>query len=52
MTETELPVSDMVAIYRKIRSAIDEKEEQHKEAIAALKDQLALLLGKPSHFLP
>ena len=35
MTETELPVSDMVAVYRKIRAAIDEKEEQHKPEASA-----------------
>lgn len=46
MTETELPVSDMVAVYRKIRDAIDEKEEQHKEAITALKDQLDIVANK------
>lgn len=46
MTETELPINDMVAVYRKIRAAIDEKEEQHKEAIAALKDQLETVSNK------
>jgi hypothetical protein len=40
MTDTELPIDAMVAVYRKIRAAIDEQEEQHKEAVTSLKDQL------------
>jgi len=46
MIETELPVSSMVAIYRKIRAAIEEKEEQHKDDIAALKEQLDIISNK------
>jgi hypothetical protein len=30
----------MVAVYRKIRAAIDEREEKHTEAISTLKEQL------------
>lgn len=40
MTETGLPINEMVAVYRKIRAAIDEREEKHTEAISALKEQL------------
>ena len=40
MTETELPINEMVAVYRKIRAAIDEREEKHTEAISTLKEQL------------
>lgn len=46
MTETELPINAMVAAYRKIRAAIDEREEQHKEAITALKEQLDVVGNK------
>jgi len=46
MTETDLSVSDLVSVYRKIRDAIDEKEEQYKEAVAALKDQLDIVSNK------
>jgi hypothetical protein len=46
MTETELPINAMVAVYRKIRTAIDEREEQHKEAMTALKDQLDVVGNK------
>jgi hypothetical protein len=46
MTETDLSVNDMVSVYRKIRAVIDEKEEQHKEAITALKDQLTVVGNK------
>jgi predicted secreted Zn-dependent protease len=40
MAETELPINEMVAVYRKIRAAIDEREEKHTEAISTLKEQL------------
>lgn len=37
---TDKSVEDMVAAYRKIRSAISDKEEAHKAEIAALREQL------------
>jgi len=46
MTETDLSVNDLVSVYRKIRGVIDEAEEQHKEAITALKDQLDIVGNK------
>lgn len=36
----DLPVDELVAIYRKIRGAIDAKEDAHKEAMEQLKSQL------------
>ena len=46
MTETDLSVNDLVSVYRKIKGVIDETEEQHKEAITALKDQLDIVGNK------
>ena len=36
-------VEEMVVAYRKIRDTIREKEEQHKDELAALKEQLDLV---------
>jgi hypothetical protein len=36
----EVPVGDLVRVYRKIRDAVQEKEEQHKAEIEALQGQL------------
>ncbi len=40
MTEDKLPADKLVAVYRKIRSAIEEREAAHAEAIGTLKTQL------------
>ena len=40
MQEDTLPADKLVAVYRKIRAAIDEKEAAHKEVISDLKMQL------------
>lgn len=38
--DTKQSVEEMVVAYRKIRDAIRDKEEQHKEELAGLKEQL------------
>jgi hypothetical protein len=43
MTESKLTVEELVAVYVKIRSAIQEKEEQHKAEIESLKEQMELV---------
>jgi predicted secreted Zn-dependent protease len=35
-----MPADKLVAVYRKIRSAIEEKEEAHKQTVGELKEQL------------
>jgi hypothetical protein len=40
MTTDALPADRLVAIYRRIRGVIDEKENAHKEEIARLKSDL------------
>lgn len=39
-TDLELPLDQMVAVYRKIREAIERKDEEYKKEIGALKEQL------------
>jgi hypothetical protein len=46
MTEAEMPVDQLVSIYLKIRTAIEDKEEQHKAEIQELKDQFDVIGGK------
>lgn len=46
MDEPALPADKLVAIYRKIRGVVDEKEEAHKAEIAALKEQLDVVSAK------
>lgn len=41
-----LPADKLVAVYRKIRAVVDEKEAEHKEAITALKEQLDIISNK------
>lgn len=41
-----LPADKLVKVYRKIRDAINEKEEAHKTEIAALKEQLDAIGAK------
>lgn len=42
---SNLPVDELVRIYRKIRDAIEAREEAHKEAIGVLKGQLDMVSG-------
>lgn len=46
MEGINLPADKLVMVYRKIRQAIDEKEEAHKAEIGKLKDQLELVSTK------
>ena len=46
MTEEQLGIDDLVAIYLKIRGAIEEKEEQHKAELQELKDQFETVGNK------
>lgn len=43
MTETKVSVDELVAVYIKIRTAIRDKEEQHKKELEALKEQFELV---------
>ena len=43
--DTKQSVEEMVLAYRKIRDAIRDKEEQHKEELADLKEQLDVVSG-------
>ena len=43
--DTKQSVEEMVFAYRKIRDAIRDKEEQHKEELADLKEQLDVVAG-------
>ena len=40
MTDTKLPVDKLVAVYRKIRGALDAADEAYKAETTALKEQL------------
>ncbi len=42
----DVPADKLVAVYRKIRAAIDEREAAHKEEVGALKGQLDLVSAK------
>lgn len=46
MTEDELPLEALVGVYIKIRTAIEEKEAQHKTEIQELKDQFDVIGNK------
>lgn len=46
MAELNLPADKLVMVYRKIRQAIDEKEEAHKTELGTLKEQLELVSSK------
>jgi hypothetical protein len=43
--DTKQSVEEMVLAYRRIRDAIRDREEQHKEELAALKEQLDVVAG-------
>ena len=46
MTEEQLAIDGLVAVYLKIRTAIEEKEEQHKVELQELKDQFETVGNK------
>jgi len=46
MDEAPLTADKLVSIYRKIRDAVNEKEEAHKAEIAELKEQLDAVTSK------
>jgi hypothetical protein len=46
MADDAMPADKLVAVYRKIRAVIDEKEAAHKDEITSLKDQLGLVSAK------
>jgi predicted secreted Zn-dependent protease len=46
MEADELPADKLVAVYRKIRAAIDKKEEAHKAEIAAMREKLDVVSTK------
>ena len=46
MTEQDQTIDEMVAIYIKIRNAIEQKEDQHKAEIATIKEQFELVANK------
>lgn len=46
MADTELSIEELAGVYLKIRSTIEEKEDQHKAAIQELKDQLDMVGNK------
>ena len=46
MDVEDLPADKLVAVYRKIRGVIDEKEAEHKELIGQLKEQLEAVSEK------
>jgi hypothetical protein len=43
MEELEIPADRLVAVYRRIRSAIEEREEAHAQEINILKDKLEMV---------
>jgi hypothetical protein len=46
VTEQDQTIDEMVAIYIKIRNAIEQKEDQHKAEIATIKEQFELVANK------
>ena len=43
MLDDEVNINKLVQVYLKIRNAIDEKETQHKEELASLKEQFGIV---------
>jgi hypothetical protein len=43
MLDDEVDINKLVKVYLKIRNAIDEKETQHKEELASLKEQFGIV---------
>jgi hypothetical protein len=46
MTDTEMPVDKLVSVYLKIRTAIQEAEEAHKQQMEELKAQFDVVAGQ------
>lgn len=46
MTTPDVPLEELVSVYLKMRSAIEEKEEQHKAEIASLKEDFDVVANK------
>lgn len=46
MELADLPADKLVAVFRKIRSAIDVREDEHKSEIATLREQLDAVSAK------
>ena len=46
MSDGSIPADKLVSAYRKIRAAIDEREEAHKVEVGTLKEQLDMISGK------
>ena len=45
-TEVKLDLNKMVSVYLKLRDAIEEKEEQHKQELQELKDQFDVVANE------
>ena len=46
MEEEAIPADKLVAVYRRIRAAIEEREEAHAQAIGTIKEKLELVADK------
>lgn len=46
MSDDAVPADKLVAVYRKIRGVIDEKEAAHKEEVGQLREQLDTISAK------
>ena len=46
MEEEEIPADKLVAVYRRIRAAIEEREDEHAKEIAVLKEKLEMVSDK------
>lgn len=47
---SDLPINDLVAVYRKLRATIAEAEEEHETKIKGLKEQLDTVSAELLHF--
>jgi hypothetical protein len=46
MNTPDVPLEKLVAVYLKMRTAIEEKEDEHKKAIASLKEEFEVVANK------
>lgn len=46
MDTSDVPLEELVAVYLKMRTAIEEREEEHKKAISALKEDFDIVANK------
>lgn len=46
MEEEAIPADKLVAVYRRIRAAIEEREEEHQKEIGVLKEKLEMVSDK------